>query len=60
MHYFYILVVAVVVADALGEVVVEAGAIYGSLRHHGIEAQRRAWVGRFSSASWVQAPPVDY
>ena len=40
----------VVVAAAIGEVVVEVGATCGSPGHHGIEARRRAWVDRFSSA----------
>ena len=52
--------VVVVVAAAIGEVVVEAGETYGSPGHQGIEARRRAWVHRFSSAPWVHDPPVGY
>ena len=40
--------------------IVEVGATCGSPGHRGIEAQRRAWVDRFSSAPWVHGPPVGY
>ena len=55
-------VVVVVVVDdaAIGENVVDGGAICGSPGHHGIEARRRAWIDRFSSAPWVHDPPVSY
>ena len=49
-------VVVVVVAAAIGEVVVEAGSTCGSPGTRGIEARRRAWVDRFSSAPWVLIP----
>ena len=56
-----VIVVVVVVDDAaIGEIVVDGGAICGSPGHHGIEARRRAWVDRFSSAPWVHDPPVSY
>ena len=41
-------------------VVVEVGATCGNPGHHGIEARRRAWVDRFSSAPWVHDHPVGY
>ena len=53
-------VVVVVVAAAIGEVVVDVGAICGSPGNHGIEAQRRAWVDHFSSAPWVLDIPIGY
>ena len=52
--------VVVAGAAAIGEIVVEAGATYGSPGHHGIEARRRAWIDPFSSASWVHGPHVGY
>ena len=52
--------VGVVVAAAIGEVVVEAGATYSSPGYHDIEARRRAWVESFSNAPWVHDPPVGY
>ena len=50
----------VVVSEAIGVIVVDVGATCGSPGHHGIEARRRAWVDRFSYASWVHDPPVGY
>ena len=60
MLYFSGLVAVVVVVAALGVIVVEFGATYGSPGHHGIEARRREWVGRFSSAPWAHDQPVGY
>ena len=50
----------VVVVAAIGEFIVEIGAICGSPGHQGIEARRRAWVDRFSYAPWLHDPPVGY
>ena len=55
-----LVVLVVVVFAAIGEVVVEVGATFDSPGHHGIEARRRTWVHRFSSAPWVYDPPVGY
>ena len=59
-HISFRSIVVIVVAVAIGEVVVEVGATCGSPGNHGIEARRRAWVDRFSSAPWVHDPPVGY
>ena len=56
-----VVVVVVVVAAAIGvRVVDESGATCGSPGHCGIEARRRSWVVRFSSAPWVHDPHVGY
>ena len=60
MLFFSVVVVVVVVFAALGVRVVEFGATRVSPGHHGIEARRRAWVGRFSSAPWAHYHPVGY
>ena len=55
-----IVVLVVVVVATIGVRVVEVGSTCCSPGHHGIEARRRAWVDRFSSAPWVHDPPVGY
>ena len=52
--------VVVAGAAAIGEIVVEAGATYGSPGHHGIDDWRRAWIDPFSSAPWVHGPSFGY
>ena len=53
--------IVVVVAAAIGvRVVVEVGATCGSPGHRGIEARRRTWFDRFSSAPRVHDSPVGY
>ena len=42
LNIVVVFVVVVIVVAAIGEVVVEAGATYGSPGHHGIETRRRA------------------
>ena len=55
-----VVVIVFVNAMAICEVVVKVGATCGSTGHHGIEARRRAWVDRFSSAAWIHDHPVGY
>ena len=48
-----VVVVDVVIATAIGVRDVEVGTYYGNPGHNGIEARRRAWVDRISSAPLV-------
>ena len=50
----------VVVVAALGVRIVEVVATCGSPWHRGIDARRRAWVDRFSTAPWLHDPPIGY